>query len=849
MTDTKSHKKDDKKTSKDTAAKKPKRALWKRLIIWSVYLGMFGAVAGATLVIGLLLYFRNDLPDYRQLADYEPSVVTRVHAGNGSLLAEFATQKRLFVPINVIPKRQVEAFISAEDKNFYDHDGLDYMGMVRANLRNVKNLIQGRSLAGGSTITQQVARNFLLTLDQRIDRKIKEIILTLRIEKAYSKDRIMELYLNEIYFGNGSYGIASAALNYFNKGLGELSLSEMAYLAAVVKGPNNYHPVRRKENAVGRRNWVLSRMRALNYITQAEYDSAVQDDLVMRKRTGFATFKADYYEEAVRRKVKSLYGSKKLYEGGLSVRTALEPRLQAIAESALRDGLVAYDRRHGWRGPLLRKLEIDNDWALRLKNYSKPLGMKNWRNALVHEVRADGVVIGFSDGTYGFISLTDMAWARPWLAGERMGAIPTDPAQVLALGNMIAVEVLDREDLEANAFITPNGEMVGTFAQYGLRQIPEVEGALVALDPHTGRVLALVGGYDYATSQFNRAIQAKRQPGSAFKPFVYAAALENDFTPASLVLDAAFVIDQGDGRGKWKPRNSTGQFYGPSTLRLGIEKSRNLMTVRLAQHLGMREVINYAGKFNLGNNLEPSLAGSLGAGEVTLLDLTAAYGMLVNGGRKIKPVLVDRIQDRRGKTIYPFFDDQQKEIRCPGCDFNWEEYKFEPKLPELRDKVLDPMTSYQLVSMMEGVAQRGTARSLKWRVPNKILGGKTGTTNNAADAWFLGFSADLVVGVFVGFDRPRSLGRYEEGSTVAVPIFADFMRSALKDQPAVPFRIPPGIRLVRVNEKTGEPASFGDKNIIWEAFKPGTEPRAGQKNILGGGLKKDDKKKKAGGIY
>lgn len=831
--------------------KKVKRALWKRLIIWSVWLSLFGTVAGAAGIIGLLLYYRGDLPDYRQLADYEPSVVTRVHAGDGSLLAEFATQQRLFVPINVIPEKQIQAFLAAEDKNFYQHEGLDYLGMVRANIRNIYNIYKGRPLAGGSTITQQVARNFLLTLDQRLDRKFKEIILTLRIEKAYSKDRIMELYLNEIYFGYRSYGIASAALNYFNKGLDELSLGEMAYLAAVVKGPTGYHPIRRKARAIARRNWVLGRMHTLGYISQAQYTQATEEDLIVRKRTGSATFKADYYEEEVRRRVKKMYGDRKLYQGGLSVRTALEPRLQAIAEKALRSGLVTYDRRHGWRGAILN-LEVEGPWAERLKNYSKPLGMPEWQNALVHEVRQDGAIIGLTDGSYGFIPFSEMAWARPWRRGERVGAKPTHPGQILAIGNMIAVKKLPADPVKLDSFIDPEGAMVDQFHTFSLQQIPEIEGALVALDPHTGRVLALVGGYDYKSSQFNRATQAKRQPGSSFKPFVYAAALDKGFTPASLVLDAAFVIDQGDGRGKWKPRNSSNKFYGASTLRLGIEKSRNLMTVRLAQHLGMREVTSYADRFNLAGNLEPTLAGSLGAGEVTLIDLTAAYGMIVNGGRKIAPKMIDRIQDRRGKTIYPYMDEEEKLNRCPGCNFGWALHQQEPNLPEMRPQILDSMTAYQLVSMMEGVAKRGTARSLKWRVPNQTLGGKTGTTNNAADLWFMGFSADLVVGVFTGFDRPRSMGAYEEGSTVAVPIFAEFMKNALKGKPSVPFRIPSGIRLVRVNEKTGQPAQFGDKNVIWEAFKPGTEPRPGQVAVLDGGqgdTAKKKLKKGTGGIY
>ncbi|WND02280.1 penicillin-binding protein 1A [Temperatibacter marinus] len=831
--------------------KPAKRALWFRMILWSFWLGLTGTTVAVVGIISLLLYYRNDLPDYRQLADYEPSVATRVHAGDGSMIAEFATEKRLFVPINAIPEPLIQAFLAAEDKNFYTHSGLDYMGMVRANIRNVYNLMKGRALAGGSTISQQVAKNFLLTLDQRLDRKMKEIILTLRIEKAYTKDRILELYLNEIYFGNGSYGVASAALNYFDKALNQLTLAERAYLAAVIKGPSNYHPLRNNERGIARRNWVLSRMRVLNYISEDEYRMAAKEPLIMTRPSGATTFKADYYEEEVRRQIKGFYGDKKLYQGGLSVRTALEPKLQAIAEQSLRSGLVNYDRRHGWRGPLLT-ISVEGDWPQRLKNYSKPLGMPSWENALVHEVREDGVIIGLIDGRYGFIPMKEIEWARPWLPRERVGRKPTHPGQVVAIGNVIAVHKLASPALRKESFIAPDGGLIELFPQYSLQQVPDVEGALVAMDPHTGRVLALVGGYDYKSSQYNRATQAKRQPGSAFKPFVYGAALEQDFTPSSLVLDAPFVIDQGEGRGKWKPRNSSNKFYGPSTLRLGIEKSRNLMTVRLAQHLGMRNVINYAQKFDLADNLEPTLAGSLGAGEVTLIDLTAAYGTLVNGGHKISPIMIDRIQDRRGRTIYPYLNEDEKLNQCPGCNFGWELSQREPNLPEKRERVIDGLTSYQLVSMMEGVATRGTARSLKWRVPNQSIGGKTGTTNRAADLWFVGFSADLVVGVFVGFDRPRSLGEIEEGSTVPVPIFADFMKKALEGKPAVPLRIPSGIHLVRVDSKTGQPAGFNDKNVIWEAFKPGTEPRLGKTVVLDGAVtasKEKKVKKGTGGIY
>jgi penicillin-binding protein 1A len=823
-----------------------KKALWRRLIKYGLILGVVGAVGAGGAVFWAIIYYGRDLPDYRQLANYEPSVVTRVHAGDGSLLAEFAKQQRLFVPINAVPQQLINAFLSAEDKNFYEHSGLDYMGMVRGNIRNVLNVIQGRSLQGGSTITQQTARNFLLTLDQRLDRKIKEMILTLRIERAFSKDQILELYLNEIYFGNRSYGVAAAALNYFNKSLSELTIAEMAFLAALPKAPNNYHPVRRKGRAIGRRNWVLSRMLDLGHIDRETYDAAIAEDIVMRSREGDDRFEAEYFAEEVRRKVARIYGSKALYEGGLSVRTSLEPRLQAIAERTLRDGLVAYDRRHGWRGPIER-IDVDKEWLERLQAVKTPLGMPSWSHAVVHEVRAEGAVVGLKSGAYAFIPFEEMKWARAWREGERLGPKVSDTGEVLKMGDVIAVElVANAEPAQLNDFYDEIGREISALPIVSLQQIPAVQGALVAMDPHTGRTLAMAGGFDFNTSQYNRATQAKRQPGSAFKPFVYAAGLDNGFTPASLILDAPFVIDQGQGLGKWKPKNSSDKFYGPSTLRLGIEKSRNLMTVRLAQHLGIKTVMDYAKRFDLDENMEPSLAASLGAGEVSLLKLTAAYGMLVNGGHKITPALIDRIQDRRGRTIY-----SHDERVCGACTLNWEQTRAEPPIPDDREQILDPLTSYQLVSMMQGVVENGTGRKI--RVLGKPLAGKTGTTNDSLDAWFVGFSPDLVVGVFTGFDRPRSLGAYEEGSSVAVPVFRDFMRDALKGQPGIPFRTPPGIRLVRVNAETGEPATSADARVILEAFKPGTEPRVGQLAVLDGSLpvgkSKSSIRKGTGGIY
>jgi penicillin-binding protein 1A len=831
----------------ESQAKKP---LWRRLLKYAIFMGVFGVVFSGVLVLWAIIYYGRDLPDYRQLESYEPAVVTRVHAGDGSLLKEYSTKPRIFIPINAVPDELIEAFLSAEDKNFYNHSGLDYFGMIRGNLRNLYNLASGRPLQGGSTITQQVAKNFLLTSDQRIDRKIKEMILTLRIERAFSKDHILELYLNEINFGNRSYGIAAAALNYFNKSLNELTTAEMAFLAALPKAPNRYHPVRRKARAKGRRDWVLSRMFANGYIDEAEYQKSLEEDLVVRPRAGHSEFKAEYFTEAVRRKVNSFYGNKTLYEGGLSVRTSLEPRLQAVAEKTLRDGLVSYDRRHGWRGRV-SKITIDENWIESLKAKKRPLGIPNWQLAAVHEVRESGAIIGLEDGRFAFIPFEEVKWARAWRLGPRV----KDTAEVLSLGDVIVVALLEKaEPVSVSDFWDTAGNPIESFTVYSLQQIPAIEGALVAMDPHTGRVLAMVGGFDYNASQYNRAVQAKRQPGSAFKPFVYAAALDRGFTPASLVLDAPFVINQGQGLGRWKPKNSSNKFYGPSTLRLGIEKSRNLMTVRLAQNIGMKSVFEYADRFGLADNMEPNLAASLGAAEVTVMDITAAYGMLVNGGKKITPSLIDRIQNRRGQTIYRH--DERECVDCTASLSQGEALGYdvsrsyeEPRLPETRDQVIDPKTAFQLVTMMQGVVENGTGRKIK--VLRKPLAGKTGTTDESFDAWFVGFSADMVVGVFTGFDRPRSLGPNEEGSSVAVPIFRDFMREALGNESGIPFRMPSGIRLVRINAETGAPAKPGDKNVILEAFKPGTEPRPGQLAILDGSLPvgKTTIRKGSGGVY
>jgi penicillin-binding protein 1A len=767
-------------------------------------LGLGGAVA-------VFWHFGKGLPDYQQLADYEPPTVTRVHAGDGRLLTEFARERRVFVPIKAIPKQVIKAFLSAEDKDFYEHAGVDFRGVLRAVITNIKRFGSGQRLVGASTITQQVAKNFLLTNEVSFDRKIKEAILAFRIERALSKDRILELYLNKIYLGQGSYGVAAAALNYFDRSLGELTVPEVAYLAGLPKAPNNYHPSRKPEAARYRRNYVIGRMLADGYITPAQAENAKAEPLVVRQRTGASIAQADYFVEEVRRELVERYGENGLYGGGLSVRTTLDSRLQGIADKVLRKGLIAYDRRHGWRGPLGR-ITNEADWSAALAGFPMPKGLDvatpTWRKAVVLDVKPDYAAIGLDGGGTGFISLGALKWARAWMEGQKLGPPVKGAGDVLKTQDVILVEAAGPNKAGEPA---PEGA-------FDLRQIPEIEGAIVALDPHTGRVLAMSGGFSFSRSQYNRATQAKRQPGSAFKPFVYLAAMDHGYTPSSIVLDAPFVVDQGPGQGLWKPGNYSNRFYGPSPLRLGIEKSRNLMTVRLAQNIGMETVASYAERFGVVKNMPRMLSMSLGAAETTLSDLTAGYAMLVNGGKRITPTLIDRIQDRNGKTTF-----RHERRPCPKCtDVDWDG-EYAPVIPDIREQVADPRSAYQVVSMLHGVVQRGTGRRI--RAVGKPLGGKTGTTNESLDTWFIGFSPDLAVGVFAGFDQPKPLGKRETGSSVAVPMFRDFMAEALQDEPPLPFRIPSGIRLVQVNAKTGKRAVRGDRPVILEAFKAGTEPK------------------------
>lgn len=790
-----------------------------RTFVFFISFVLLVAIGTAGGGVYLFYKFGRALPDYKQLADYEPSVMTRVQAGDGRLLAEYAIEKRVFVPQAAMPRMVVRAFLSAEDKNFFYHPGVDPLGIIRAVLTNIKNVTQGKRLVGASTITQQVAKNFLLTSDVTIERKVKEAILALRIERALPKNRILELYLNEIYLGFGSYGVAAAALNYFNKSLDNLTIAEAAFLAALPKAPNNYNPLNKHGAAKGRRNWVIGRMLEDGVIDGEQAKKALATPLIIRKRGETEFVKADYFAEEVRRELVERYGEENLYKGGLSVRTTMDPHYQRIADRALKKGLEAYDRRHGWRGPIAQ-IDITSasghDWLNRLADIKLPKALGAWQLAVIRGLAEKMAEIGVDDGRLGSIPLAEIKWARQWLKEEKLGPRIRRPADALNVGDVVAVSQI---------FETEKGEPYPDNS-FSLEQIPEIEGALVALDPHTGRILAMSGGYDYEKSQFNRVVQARRQPGSAFKPFVYLAALDKGFTPSSLILDAPFVIDQGPGLPKWRPANYTKKFYGPSTMRLGIEKSRNLMTVRLAQTVGIEAIARYATRFNIVDRLPHQLSMSLGAGETTLLRLTAAYAMLVNGGKKIVPTLIDRIQDRHGKTV--FHHDRRV---CEKCQATLWTNQLVPNVLDTREAVADPATAYQMVSMLEGVVQRGTGRRI--RDLGKPLAGKTGTTNKALDTWFIGFSPDLAIGVFAGFDTPRSLGWREQGASVSAPIFKDFVKGSLENKPNIPFRIPSGIRLVRVNSVTGQPARPGDKRVILEAFKPGTVPK-GRQMVLDG---------------
>jgi penicillin-binding protein 1A len=754
------------------------------------------AMIGFVAIFAVIQHYGSDLPTLEKLQNYEPATATRLYAGDGRLLVEYATQKRVFVPLEAMPVRVRQAFLSAEDKNFYDHPGVDFLGIVRAIFINLSNVGSDARLVGASTITQQVVKNFLLTNEQSFERKIKEALLAFRISKVLSKDQVLELYLNDIYLGFGSYGVAAASLNYFNKSLDELTLEEAAFLAALPKAPANYNPHRHYERAKSRRDWVIERMEEDGYINNEEAEVAIAKPILTREQDTTELATAAFFAEDVRRKLVDMYGSNVLYEGGLTVHTTVDPKLQKFARDALRDALIDYDRRHGYRGEV-RKVDMDN-WLEQLRTFSdlRSVAMtEGERLAVVLRLSSDEARIGFTSGLDGRLPFSNMKWAS------------SNPAEVLEVGDVIIVAEASGE---------------GNEGQYELRQVPAVNGAMMVMDPHTGRVLAMVGGYSYENTEFNRATQADRQPGSAFKPFVYLAALESGFTPSTIVMDAPIELSQGPGLPKWRPKNYGGDFLGPATLRKGLETSRNVMTVRLALQTGIERILDVAYRFGIYDKLPPQFAIVLGAQETTLERLVNAYSMLVNGGKRVSPATIERIQNRKGETIY------RRDTRpCTGCAINAANNTISPVPPipqDTREQVVDPRVAYQMVSMMEGVVQRGTA--VRARSLGRPVAGKTGTTNDSRDAWFIGYTPDLVAGVYIGYDNPRTLGRRETGGRVALPAFISFMENALKDKPAVPFRMPDGIRLIKLDINTGQlpGPSTEPRHIILEAFKQDQQP-------------------------
>ena len=733
---------------------------------------------GCIVILSILWVFSNELPDYKFLKNYKPPVSSKVYSGAGELVSDFSSQKRIFVPYNSMPKVVIEAFLSAEDKNFFSHPGVDAKGVFRAVIKNISNIIYSKRLEGASTITQQVAKNFLLSNEVSFNRKLKEAILAFRIERTLSKERILELYLNQIYLGEGSYGIASASLTYFDKSIKELNYSEAALLAALPKAPSKYNPYKNIKLAKYRRNLVINNLYDNNYISLDKKIELEKGKIILKKRKKKFFEDTRYYIEDIRKYAIQKFGYDKVYKDGLSIKSPINLELQKIATESLRNGLENYDKRKGWRGPL------DNfnkkNWKEKVKKFKieKSIG---WKLARVEKIEDKKVHIINENDVAGKILESGVTWTNKKIQ------------EIFTVGDIIYVKE------KKNSF-------------YELKQLPKVNGSIVVLDPYSGRVYAISGGFSFIKSEFNRATQALRQPGSAFKPFIYALALENNFSPSSIILDAPLVLEQGTDLKMWKPENYGKKFYGPSTLRVGLEKSRNLMTVRIAKNLGLEKIINFSKKIGIYENPEELLSISLGSAETTLLKLTSAYCIFVNGGKKINPILIDRIQDVEGKTIY-----NTENRYCFNCD----KISFTGKeIPTIKDnykQVISPETSFQITSILEGVIDRGTGKKLN--DINLELAGKTGTTNKNTDTWFIGYNSKYVIGVYVGMDEPESLGKRETGSRTAMPIFRDFILKASKKSESKPFKIPNNISLMVVDIKTGEKADFGSKKTIIEAFK------------------------------
>ena len=730
-------------------------------------------------IISILWIYSNKLPDYRYLKNYKPPVSSKLYSGNGVLVSDFSAEKRIFVPYDSIPQLVINAFLSAEDKNFFKHPGVDAKGVIRAFKNNVFNLLNSKRLEGASTITQQVAKNFLLNNEVSIDRKIKEAILAFRIERALSKERILELYLNQIYLGEGSYGIASASLRYFDKSINELNYSEAALLAALPKAPSKYNPYKNKKLAQYRRNLVIKNLLDNSYLNKKKYSEIVKSEIQLRKRKRIYLEDSRYFVEEVRKKVINNYGYDKVYKQGFNIKTPIDLNLQNIATKALRQGLESYDKRRGWRGPILNK-KINSKWKKGLEKFNLEKSI-TWELAIIKRVDKFEAVIETTKNKIGIINYQDINWTRKNLK------------EIFKIGDIVYVKKIND-------------------GNYSLKQVPLANGGIVVMDPYSGRVLAMSGGFSFKKSEFNRTSQALRQPGSAFKPFIYALALENNFTPSTLILDAPIVLDQGTELKMWKPENYGKKFYGPSTLRTGVEKSRNLMTVRVAQEIGIDKIIKFSKKLKIYENPKELMSISLGSEETTLLKITTAYCSFVNGGKLVDPIIIDRIQDSEGNTIFK----NEKRV-CGNCGKISFSGKKMPKIENNYKAIFSPQTAYQMTSMLEGVVKRGTAKGL--RDLNLQIAGKTGTTNKNTDAWFIGFTSNLVVGVYVGHDNPKSLGKIETGSRAAMPIFKEFVKKAVNNYEARPFKVAKGIKMMVVDLKTGKKADFGSKKTIIESFK------------------------------
>jgi len=743
---------------------------------------LFLSVSLVTIVVifGVLWTFSNNIPDYKFLKNYKPPVSSKMYSGNGDLVADFSKEKRIFIPFNAIPEKVINAFLSAEDKNFFSHPGVDAKGVLRATINNIKNIMTSKRLEGASTITQQVAKNFLLSNEVSINRKIKEAILAFRIERALSKERILELYLNQIYLGSGAYGIAAASLEYFDKSIKELDYSEASLLAALPKAPSKYNPYNNFDLAKFRRDLVLKNLNQNGFLSLEKYNKYKNQNIKLKKKKKIYLEDAQYYIEDVRKNIIGKLTYEKVYKQGYNINTPINLKLQKIATESLRNGLIDYDQRKGWRGPI-KNMKNDDNWHNNLNKEHKLENSINWEIAIVKEISQFQTKIETNNKSNGFINYNEISWTKK------------EFKELFKIGDLIYVKRVKDN-------------------YYSLKQLPKINGGIVVMDPYTGRVLALSGGFSFKSSEFNRATQALRQPGSAFKPFVYALALENKYTPSSLVLDAPLVLDQGVDLKKWKPENYGKKFYGPSTLRIGLEKSRNLMTVRIAQNLGVDKVAKFSRELKIYDKPEELLSISLGSAETTLLDLTSAYSSFVNGGKQISPIIIDRIQDSEGNTIIN--NENRKCMNCDKISFTGKEY---PQIEDDYNQVMSEQTAYQVTNILEGVIKRGTGKKLRDLQLN--LAGKTGTTNENTDAWFIGFTSNLVIGVYVGMDNPEPLGKFETGSKAALPIFREFIEKSIKKSEARPFKVPEKMTLMVIDPLTGDKAKFNSKNTIIEAYK------------------------------